>query len=68
MYISSQTPQGKLWIGYFYLYNRNLKILNMRKKSSFFVRTEQQVDKIIEEGTKIENPNYSLYNCRNETR
>ena len=26
------------------------------KKEFFFVRTEQQVDKIIEEGTKIENP------------
>ena len=26
------------------------------KKEFFFVRTEQQVDKIIEEGTKLENP------------
>ena len=46
---------GKRWIEYFYLYNHNLKILNMKKRV-FFVRTEQQVDKIIEEGTRIANP------------
>ena len=32
------------------------KNFKYEKKEFFFVRTEQQVDKIIEEGTKIENP------------
>ena len=45
---------GKLLIEFFYLYNLNLKILNMRKREFFFVRTQQQVDKIISDGIKGE--------------
>ena len=36
------------------------------KKEYVFIRTEQQINKIIEESKKKRKRYYSLYNCRNQ--
>ena len=56
MYISFQTPQGETLDRIFLSLQSQFKNFKYEKKEFFFVRTEQQVDKIIEEGNKGHNP------------
>ena len=56
MYILFRTRQERPWIEFFYLFNLNFKTLITKKKEYFFVRTEQQVDKIINDIKNGKNP------------